>query len=222
MTKYEGGILPKIQAIQVAVGTIPKNGKGPSSKGGFEFVKFDDVVQKLRDLFAENKVINTVNVVRNDTKSEQVGNRQVTFASIDVEYTYIDSEDGSSITTTVSGEGSDIGGDTATRKAFTQALKIALLQTFNIVTGEDPDSDGMTHEEAKPAKATTPAKVSQSAIQAKITAIIADKDNEYTSAMVNALGDEVTGKKSDVWFNNAADLQKVLDALEAKIKLEVK
>ena len=42
-TSKTPGIYAKIAAIQNEVGNIPKNGRGPSSKGAFEYVKFDTI-----------------------------------------------------------------------------------------------------------------------------------------------------------------------------------
>lgn len=212
------GILQKIETIQREVGTIAKNGKGPSTKGGFEYVKYEDVALKVRDLMIDNSVVVQPRTLSHTVKSEQVGTRMVVNTSILVEYTFIDVETGEKFETTFGGEGSDIGGDTATRKAYTQAEKIRDLQTFKIFTGEEPDSDGAEQAElpvADPiAKAAESGKETVDSLRARIGKIIGDENSPYDSEVVNQLGDEVTGKVRDKWFNTVTDLKKVLDALE--------
>ena len=137
------GIYKKIEKIQDAVGILPKDGKGPSAKGGFAYITYDSIAEAVRKLLVENSVIVRPEVVDYESKAEIVSNRSVVHTTVVVKYIYTDVADGSEYISTVAGEGSDIGGDTATRKAFSQARKIDLLQTFTIVTGEPvDDSDG--------------------------------------------------------------------------------
>lgn len=230
------GIYAKLAKIQDEVGTIPKNGRGPSSKGGYEYVKFDDVVQKVRDLFVVEGIVSTIETLEHNVRIEQVNNRMVVNTSIRVKYTYTDIADGSSVFSIAAGEGSDIGGDTATRKAFTQALKIVLLQTFNIVTGEDVDTDGAEKQEipaAKPVAGAAPvanaAVDSVDSIRADIAGLIAGTYVDPASgeildafpgggAAVNKLANELTKKKPDDWGKSAADLKKVREKLIADLK----
>lgn len=220
MVDKVAGIYAKIAKVQADLGNIPKNGVGPSSKGSFEYVKFDDVLLGIRDQFVQVGIVNTVKTLKHDVNVQLVNNRSVINTSILVEYTYTDVEDGSTFTTVVGGEGSDIGGDTATRKAYTQALKIALLQTFNIVTGEEPDSDGYEQAEVPTAQGGNAAAAKPEsgidAVRSKIGAIIADPNTPYTGTMVNELGRKFSGKSDDnEWPGQVSILKKVLKALEA-------
>jgi hypothetical protein len=212
------GIYAKIAAVQDEIGAVPKNGRGPSSKGSFEYVKFDDVILGVRDLFVKHSIIVSVETIDHVVNSNIVGSRSVVNTSVKVRYTYTDIADGSSVATVVGGEGSDIGGDTATRKAYTQALKIALLHTFSIYTGDEPDSDGAAPAEIPVPKAEAAIDPdSVQGLQQKVRDIIADKENypAYDSgAVVNALGNELTKKSPAQWMANKTDLKKVLDAIE--------
>lgn len=132
-------IYGKIAAIQKAVGAIPKNGKGPAQKGGFAFIKAEDVLDKVHALLVENEVIviPTIEYSKHETRID--GSRSYITATVSISYEYIAVEDGSSVVTTSVGEGSDIGSDTATRKAATQALKISHLHMFTIPNSEFDD-----------------------------------------------------------------------------------
>lgn len=209
------GIYAKIAAVQRDIGNVPKNGKGPAAKGGFEYVKFDDILASTRDLFVSNGIITEVETLEHNVHVEVIGTRMVVNTNIKVRYTYIDIEDGSRHSTTVGGEGNDIGGDLATRKAYTQALKIALLQTFNIVTGDEIDSDGAAVLEvpAAPDQTKTAATTNVDDLKAQIGAVIGDENSPYDGDAVNALGDKLTGKKRAVWFNDAKSLQLILDGI---------
>jgi hypothetical protein len=50
-------IYGKIAAIQKEVGAIPKNGVGPSQKGGFSYIKAEDILDKIHSLLVEHNVI---------------------------------------------------------------------------------------------------------------------------------------------------------------------
>ena len=221
-TSKAPGIYAKIAAIQEEVGNIPKNGRGPSSKGSFEYVKFDDILLAVRDLFVKHGVIQNIQTVSHVVNSNIVGTRSVVNTSILVEYTYIDIEDGSTHVSSVGGEGSDIGGDTATRKAYTQALKIALLHTFNIVTGDEPDSDGAeTAEVPAVAAEKAPSVTDQNidGVRTEISAII-QSTNSFTGAKVNEFANNLTKKTPDQWGGNLTDLRKILKGLKEAVATE--
>ena len=221
-TSKAPGIYAKIAAIQEEVGNIPKLGRGPSSKGSFEYVKFDDILLAVRNLFVQHGVIQNIKTLSHVVNSNIVGTRSVVNTSILVEYTYIDVEDGSSHVSSVGGEGSDIGGDTATRKAYTQALKIALLHTFNIVTGDEPDSDGAeTAEVPSVAAQKAPSATDQNidGVRGEIGAII-QGTNSFTGAKVNEFANNLTKKTPDQWGGNLTDLRKVLKGLTEAVAAE--
>lgn len=217
------GIYKKIAAIQANVGNIPKNGRGPAQKGGFEFVRFDDVVERIHNMLNEYGVITEVKTLEHKHDVQYINNRMNVNVAILVAYRYIDTEDGSIFASTVAGEGSDIGADTATRKAYSQALKVNLLQTFTIVTGDEPDSDGLPprdpgEEAAATPVAPKPAGDSVDSLRKQIGAFINDSSNSLTKERVNEIGDTVTKKDRDKWFSSVADLKKVLAEVEKEAK----
>lgn len=224
------GIYKKIAAIQEGVGAIPMNGVGPAQKGGFAFIKGADLIDGVRREVIKNGVITRVKTLKHEVNAREVNNRTIINTSVLVSYTYIDIDDGSEFENIVAGEGSDIGSDTATRKSFSQALKINHLQVFNISSNEDVDSDSHAPielpepgkvEQKAPTKAAE-AKAAKEQSVAEIRAVIAEKfiqdpKSPYDSASVNALGKKITGKESngsDGWGFNVGDLKKIIAALD--------
>jgi hypothetical protein len=128
-----------------------------------------------------------------------VNNRVYINVTVEAAYEFIAVEDGSSVSVVSVGEGSDIGSDTATRKAATQALKISHLHAFTIPNSEfdDEGSEPRVAQQASPK--TTPAKraiatATKSSnesvkLQAEVREFI--KSGAYTSEQVNKIGETV-------------------------------
>ena len=65
-------------------------------------------------------------------------------AQVVMAYTFTDVDTGEEITAKVAGQGLDAG-DKAPYKAMTGALKYALLQSFLLATGDDPEEERINH-----------------------------------------------------------------------------
>ena len=61
-------------------------------------------------------------------------------ARVVMSYSFVDVDTGEEITVKIAGEGLD-SGDKAPYKAMTGALKYALLQSFLLATGDDPEDE---------------------------------------------------------------------------------
>jgi len=190
-------IYGKIAAIQKAVGAIPKNGVGPSQKGGFSYIKAEDILDKIHALLVEHDVIVVPSLGHTKHESQVVNNRVYINVTISAQYDYVAVEDGSKITVVSVGEGSDIGSDTATRKAATQALKISHLHTFTIPNSEF-DDEGYeppvaAEKPATPAKRAIANAGKASGNSAKLQAEVREfiKSGAYTSEQVNTIGERV-------------------------------
>lgn len=160
----------KIATIQKEVGAIPKNGRGPANKGSFEFIKAEDVLNKIHELLVRESVIVIPTIRHSKHEVVREKDRGYIYAAIEVEYEYVAVEDGSSITTSSVGEGSDIGSDTATRKAATQALKISHLHMFTIPTSELDDSGDYLNTETGEVGAEPKQNRAVAAAQKQVTA----------------------------------------------------
>lgn len=225
MTK---GIYAKILEIQKSVGAIEKAGTGPSQKGAFKYIRAEDVTDKVHSLLNEHGVITVPTIKYTDREVIRDGAKTFIFVAITVEYEYIDVEDGSSVIVTSVGEGSDIGSDTATRKAATQALKISHLQFLSIPNSEFDDegaepTGGAAAEkpQARAVAAATKATAAAGAadgdaalepIRAKIK--VAARKAGLDSTALNIKGKEI----HDDFFNQKAALETLLKAIEKDIE----
>lgn len=138
-------LIPKLCEVMEAVGYIQKTGFNQQQR--YKYAQESDVVEKVRKELAQRKVflMNSVEDTSFRTIRTAKGN-ELTVATLTVKYTLIDGETGEKLEFTGVGEGMD-SGDKAVYKAQTGALKYALMKTFLIPTGDDPERD---HEEEGP------------------------------------------------------------------------
>lgn len=221
-----GTIFAKIAKIQAEVGAIPKDGTGPSAKGSFKYVRAEDILDKIHALLVQENVIVIPSLEYTKHTTEMVNNRQYVSVALTARYTYVSVDDGSSITVTAVGEGSDIGSDTATRKAATQALKISHLHTFTIPNSEFDDEgyEAPAGKAAAPANtkaAQTISKASRSAVTPEVSELQGTVrkfvDGGVGADIVKTIGERVTkelGKPS--YDKNDVDiLRGIVTALNA-------
>jgi hypothetical protein len=141
------GIYAKIAEVRKKLPVLAKNGVGPSAQGGYKFLSIDDILSAVVPLENELGIIsfpvenhtefhyNTGEIVPGGRAPKENTTAMSWFV-----FRYVDVSDGSYIDVPVTGEGTD-SQDKATRKATTQAQKIANITVYNLITGEpDPDS----------------------------------------------------------------------------------
>jgi hypothetical protein len=167
----EMNIHEKIVRITAEMGTIPKNSKVEMGGGKFFMaVKEGDVLNKVAELelkygvnsypfereIMDQKVLTIVKKY-----NDQVTERQENFMRIQTGYRFVNIHNPSEFIETISyGDGID-SGDKAPGKAMTYSDKYALMKTYKIETGEDPDNDnpgtikGKASSETSATKATT-------------------------------------------------------------------
>ena len=124
------GIYSKMLKVHAAVHRVPKNGRNEFHK--YDYATEADLTDTLRPLMAEAGVL-FFPTIESETKQGDV-------ATVVLKVSFIDAEDGSSIIGRWLGEGQDKG-DKAFYKAFTGAVKYALMKTFLVATGDDPELD---------------------------------------------------------------------------------
>lgn len=156
-------IYTKMQEVMKSVGVVDKGQKNSSQ--GYKFRGIDDMLNAVHPALIKSSVFMTVDVLE---KTEQL--KEVTrsngksgidkHVSLLVRYTF-HAEDGSSVSSTVAGEGLD-SGDKATNKAMSAALKYAFIQTFCVPTADLDDADSETPEIAPAAPKTEKAEPSDS------------------------------------------------------------
>lgn len=162
----------QISAIMAEVRAVGKTHKN-DGQGGFMYRKIDDVVDMLHPIFAKHKVFILPEAIEDKTENRQTSRgATLIYRIIKVKITYVSGEDGSSLSSTVVGEGMD-SGDKAANKAMTAALKYSLSQTF-LLPFAMVDADGHTPPESvkfeqATAEALTPAApVSKSDLSTKL------------------------------------------------------
>lgn len=216
-------ILEKVLEIQRTI-KVEKTGEHP--KYGV-FMKDEDVVNAVRKELNERSIVVTTKVVDAEHRVGTDDNgryRPSLFAKID--FTFTDVRDGTTLVQSVFGEGASIGDDVSSRKAFTQARKIAFLQLFQI--GEVNDSyDSDSDRSAIPdvvnsvAEAESKAKTSKQ-LGDELTGLIkstAEDHAHITGPSAIEVGqkvaDEIMGKgiKPAVWRKQAAVLEPLIARL---------
>jgi hypothetical protein len=212
-------ILQAIANIQEGVGTIPKNGIGPSSQGSYKFVSNDDILAAVSKLLVANKVVVRSKVLKHELVTREIGaNRSVALTVVELETVFVSVEDGSEFMVVTSAEGAD-NGDKGARKAYTQASKIANLLTFSIATGE-PDPDALD----APSNSSAPSQAGGKIATAKgRTAADAYNEvkvflgaNSLSGSVANALGSRLSGgQEAKAWSVDLPVLELILKALKA-------
>lgn len=211
-------ILQAIANIQSGVGAIPKNGTGPTTMGAYKYIKNDDILEKISALLVANNVIVQPRITKHELITREIGaNRFVPVVVVELETTFVAVEDGSTFTVVTCAEGAD-NGDKGTRKAVTQAQKIANLLTFSIATGE-PDPDG---EDVVPnvPKQTAAAKTVANAKQDEAATLFNEIKaflgaQQIPASAANTLGARLSGgKPSSEWSKDVTVLNEILKALK--------
>lgn len=117
-----------------------------NSHQGYKFRGIDDVYNTLHPILARNRLFTVPRVIseRSEERESKSGGANI-YRVLTVEYEVF-TDDGSSITACVIGEGMD-SGDKATNKALSVAHKMFFFQLFSIpVEGETIDSEVDSHE----------------------------------------------------------------------------
>lgn len=115
----------------------------------FKYRGIDDVMNTFYPLLSKYKVFIVPEVLeqsREERQSKSGGN--LIYSILKIKYSFF-AEDGTSVTSTVIGEGMDIA-DKASNKAMAVAMKYAMFQVFCIPTEEMPDPDATTPPPSTP------------------------------------------------------------------------
>lgn len=131
----------KVQAAMAKIG-IAKDRK--NTQQGFNFRGIDDLYNALAPLLAEHGLCILPRVIsRTVTEQQSKSGGTLFYVLVEVEYTFVCAEDGSSHVTVFFGEAMD-SGDKATNKAMSAAFKYLCLQAFCIPLEGEHDADGTT------------------------------------------------------------------------------
>ena len=117
---------------------------------GYKFRGIDDVYNAVSPLLAKHGLCILPRVLTRscaERQSKQGG--ALFYITVEVEFDFVSSEDGSKHTVKTFGEAMD-SGDKATNKAMSAAYKYAVFMAFGIPTEADNDADLHTHEVQTP------------------------------------------------------------------------
>jgi hypothetical protein len=129
----------KLAEVRRRIGYIQK--RGHNERANYRYVTAADIAGAVGDILALLGVVVVPSLESISYEPVKVGDAQVErSARVVMTYTFADVESDESITVKVPGEGLDVG-DKASYKAMTGALKYALLQSFLLASGDDPEDD---------------------------------------------------------------------------------
>lgn len=112
----------------------------------YEFRGIDAVLNAVGPALRERRVLVQPKLLTIDRQTVEVGQNRTPMSLVEVQvrYTFVSAEDGSTYEVEVPGEAFD-SGDKATSKAMSVAYRIALIQTFALPT-DSPDPDQEAHQ----------------------------------------------------------------------------
>jgi len=137
----------KLAEVRRRIGYIQK--RGHNERSNYSYVTAADIAGSVGDILAELGVI-VIPRLEDISYESATGRGEATrMARVVMAYTFADVDTGEEVVAKVAGQGLDPG-DKAPYKAMTGALKYALLQSFLLATGDDPE------DERGDARLTTP------------------------------------------------------------------
>jgi hypothetical protein len=117
-----------------------------NSQQGYKFRSIDDVYNKLSPILARAGLVILPRVISRELVERTTVKGSILFyTTVQVEFDFISSHDGSKHTISVFGEAMD-SGDKSTNKAMSAAYKYAAFQSFCIPTEGDNDADQTSQE----------------------------------------------------------------------------
>ena len=126
----------KFAEVRRRLGYVQK--RGHNERHHYSYVTAADLAGSVGDILAELGVIVIPQLQSISTEPPRSSSERI--ARIVMNYRFVDARSGEELTVRVAGEGADAG-DKAPYKAMTGALKYALLQSFLLATGDDPEDE---------------------------------------------------------------------------------
>ncbi len=128
----------KLAEVRRRIGYVQK--RGHNERANYSYVTAADIAGSVGDILAELGVV-VIPRLEDISYEPAAGRGEATrMARVVMAYTFADVDSGEEIVAKVAGLGLDPG-DKAPYKAMTGALKYALLQSFLLATGDDPEDD---------------------------------------------------------------------------------
>jgi ERF superfamily len=129
----------KLAVVRRRIAYVQK--RGHNERKSYNYVTAADIAGAVGDILAELGVVVVPRLESISHEPARTSRSEVEhLARVVMAYTFMDVDTAEEITVKVAGEGLDAG-DKAPYKAMTGALKYALLQSFLLATGDDPEND---------------------------------------------------------------------------------
>jgi hypothetical protein len=129
----------KLAVVRRRISYVQK--RGHNERNNYNYVTAADIAGAVGDMLAELGVVVVPRLESISHEPARTGRSEVEhLARVVMAYTFMDVDTAEEITVKVAGEGLDAG-DKAPYKAMTGALKYALLQSFLLATGDDPEEE---------------------------------------------------------------------------------
>ena len=197
------------QAINLIQADLAKTGIEKNRKNnqgsGYNFRGIDDVYNALAPLLAtHNLCVLPRMLTRHCDERISKSGSTLFYVTIDAEFDFVSSEDGSKHTVKTYGEAMD-SGDKATSKAMSAAYKYAAFMAFAIPTEGDNDPDAESHEVVPEGKEPIKEKVAPPITDARLLkAIEKIKSGEYTTDKLRA-SFRLTGEQNEKLISELAN-----------------
>ncbi len=128
----------KLAEVRRRIGYVQK--RGHNERQNYSYVTAADIAGSVGDILAELGVV-VIPTLEDISYESAVGRGEASrTARVVMAYTFADVDSGEELIAKVAGQGLDPG-DKAPYKAMTGALKYALLQSFLLATGDDPEDE---------------------------------------------------------------------------------
>jgi hypothetical protein len=134
--RQELNLREKFAEVRRRLGYVQK--RGHNERHNYSYVTAADLAGAVGDILAELGVVVIPQLQSISTEPPRSSSERI--ARIIMNYRFVDARSGEELTVRVAGEGADPG-DKAPYKAMTGALKYALLQSFLLATGDDPEDE---------------------------------------------------------------------------------
>jgi hypothetical protein len=134
--RQELNLREKFAEVRRRLGYVQK--RGHNERHNYSYVMAADLAGSVGDILAELGVVMIPQLQSISTEPPRGSSERI--ARIVMNYRFVDARSGEELTVRVAGEGADAG-DKAPYKAMTGALKYALLQSFLLATGDDPEDE---------------------------------------------------------------------------------
>jgi len=128
----------KLAEVRRRIGYVQK--RGHNERFNYSYVTAADIAGSVGDILAELGVVVIPRLEDISYESAAARGEATRMARVVMAYTFADVDSGEEIIAKVAGQGLDPG-DKAPYKAMTGALKYALLQSFLLATGDDPEDE---------------------------------------------------------------------------------